>query len=152
MNIFSPDKLKAELETLRKLFVGNGFPTGIVQSTISRKLDRANLPIEPVKRTVVLQLPYIGNPSTVYGKRIAFAVEQCYKIVIVAPVFTTRKSADRLKESLPTTSQSNIIYQYKWHCGSGYVGKTTQILNIFHQCFARLQERSINFQTNIRLP
>ena len=86
--------------------------------------------VEPVKRTVVLQLPYIGNPSTVYGKRIVSAVEQCYKNVILAPVFTTRKVPIRaLKESLPTTSQSNIIYKYECHCGSGYVGKTTQVLN-----------------------
>ena len=33
-----------------------------------------------------------------------------------------------LKDALQTRALSNIIYLYECHCGSDYVGKTTQIL------------------------
>lgn len=131
INICSPDKLQAEIEKLKNLFLDNGFPGALVHSTISRKLDQANLPVQfgPEKRTVVVQLPYIGKPSHLYARRIATAVEQCYNGVTVASVFTTQKVPVRsLKEKLPTTANSNIIYQFECHCGSGYVGKTSQIL------------------------
>ena len=131
INICSANKIDGELATLQRLFVDNGFPVGIVQSTIRRKLTRTKQMLEsdPEKRSVVMRLPYIGKPSVIYGKRIASAVSRCYKSVNVATIFTTRKVPTRsLKDALPTPALSNVIYLYECHCGSDYVGKTTQIL------------------------
>ena len=131
IKICSVNKIDNELATLQRLFVENGFPVGIVQSTIRRKLDRTKQAVDsdPEIRTVVMRLPYIGKPSVVYGKRIASTVSRCYRSVSVVPIFTTRKVPTRaLKDALPTLASSNIIYLYECHCGSDYVGKTTQIL------------------------
>ena len=81
------------------------------------------------KRTVAVKLPFIGKPSVDYGKRIVAAVSRCYTSVKLTPIFTSRTVPIRpVKDVVPTLALSNVIYFYECHCGSGYVGKTTQIL------------------------
>ena len=64
-----------------------------------------------------------------YGKRIVAAVSRCYTSVKLTPIFTSRTVPIRpVKDVVPTLALSNVIYFYECHCGSGYVGKTTQIL------------------------
>ena len=78
---------------------------------------------------MAVKLPFIGKPSVEYGKRIVAAVSRCYTSVKLTPIFTSRTVPIRpVKDVVPTLALSNVIYFYECHCGSGYVGKTTQIL------------------------
>ena len=114
------------------MFEDNGFPSGVVKTTIWRKLESLQRRAEmgPKKRVVIVKLPYIGDTSSKYGSKIINAVSSCYWSVELRPIFTTRKIPIKsIKDVLPTPAKSDIIYFYECHCGSGYVGKTQQILS-----------------------
>ena len=134
LKICSPSKLNLELERLRKLFLNNGYPDGVVHSVINRKVESYNRQTTPYSDdsttgVVTIKLPYIGNPSVQYGRQISQAVSHCFKTVRLRSIFTTQKVPVRSgKDALPAPANSNIIYFFECHCGSGYVGRTSQIL------------------------
>ena len=131
--ICSPSKLDGELGRLKKLFSANGYPDAVVRSTIDRKmksLDR-DVVFGPSKCPVPVRLPYIGKPSQQFDRQISRAVSTCFGSVQVRAIFTTRRVPVRsLKDALPTPSISNVIYNYKCHCGCDYVGRTSQSLSV----------------------
>ena len=105
IKICSNNKLEGELDRLRGFFEDNGFPRGIVQATITRKLESTtkDAVFGPEKRTVAVKLPFIGKPSVDYGKRIVAAVSRCYTSVKLTPIFTSRTVPIRpVKDVVPT--------------------------------------------------
>ena len=131
VKICSRSKLANELERLKTLFRDNGFPDQVVQGTIDRKLKSVNSgrAADPEKSSVTIHLPFIGEPSVRYGRKISRAVNRCFDKVRLITIFTTQKVPVRsLKDVLPTSAESNIIYYFECHCGNGYVGKTSQTL------------------------
>ena len=66
-------------------------------------------------------------PVTLFELRIA--VENCYGSVALRTVFVFRQMlpASR-KDVLPAIQKSSVIYEYKCHCDSRYVGRTAQRL------------------------
>ena len=82
--------------------------------------------------TVYLHVPWLGNVSTRFEKQITTAVKRCYFAVEPRVVFTTRQLLPTTKKDvLPSHHSSNLIYEFKCHCDSRCVGRTSQ----------RLQER-----------
>ena len=64
--------------------------------------------------------------------QIKTAVKRCYFAVEPCVVYTTRQLLPVAKKNiLPALHQSNIVYQFLYHCDSRYVGRT----------FQRLQQR-----------
>ena len=77
----------------------------------------------------VLEGPWIGKPSTNLEKEVKTAMESCYGSVSTRLVFTsTRMLPVARKDVLPATQKSSVIYKYKCHCDSRYVGRTSQRL------------------------
>ena len=61
--------------------------------------------------------------------QIKTAVKRCYFAVEPCIVYTTRQLLPVAKKDvLPAFHQSNIVYQFLCHCGSRYVGRTSQRL------------------------
>ena len=61
--------------------------------------------------------------------QIKTAVKRCYFAVEPCIVYITRQLLPVAKKDvLPAFHQSNIVYQFLWHCDSRYVGRTSQKL------------------------
>ena len=81
------------------------------------------------KCPVYLRVPWIGKPSTNLEKEVKTAVESCYGSVSTRLVFTSKHMLPVAhKDVLPAIQKSFVIYEYKCHCDSRYVGQTSQQL------------------------
>ena len=76
-----------------------------------------------------LRVPWIGKLSTNLEKEVTTAVESCYGSDSTRLVFTSKRMLSvARKDVLPTTHKSFVIYEYKCHCDSRYVGQISQRL------------------------
>ena len=83
----------------------------------------------PEKCPVYLRVPWIGKPSITLEKEVKAAVESCYGSVSTRLIFTSERMLPvARKDVLPTIQKSFVIYEYKCHCDSRYVGRTSQRL------------------------
>ena len=94
-----------------------------------RKLLSSPLRFGPEKCPVYLRVPWIGKPSTNLEKEVKIAVESCYGSISTHLVFTSKHMLPvARKDVLPAIQKSFVIYEYKCHCDSWYVGRTSQRL------------------------
>ena len=64
-----------------------------------------------------------------FEKQITSAVKHCFSSVKPRVNFNTRQLLLAIKKDvLPSHHHSNVIYQFVCHCGSRYVGRTSQRL------------------------
>ena len=85
--------------------------------------------LDPKKCPVYLYLPWLSNVSIRYEMQIKTAVKRCYFVVEPCIVNTTRQLLPTVhKNVLPASHQSNMVYQFLFHCDSWYVGHTFQRL------------------------
>ena len=71
----------------------------------------------------------MDKPSTNLVKEVKTAVESCYDSVSTRLVFTSKRMLPAAcKDVLPTIQKSSVIYEYKCHCDSRYVVRTSQRL------------------------
>ena len=76
-----------------------------------------------------MRVPWIGYLSTNLEKEVTTAVESCYGSVSTRLVFTSRRMLPvARKDVLPIIQKSFAIYEYKCHCDSRYVERTSQRL------------------------
>ena len=76
-----------------------------------------------------LIVPWIGKPSINLEKEVKIAVKSCYDSVSTRLVFTFKRMLPvARKDVLRTIQKSFVIYEYKCHCYSRYVGRTLQRL------------------------
>ena len=76
-----------------------------------------------------LRVPWIGKTSTNLEKEVKTAVESCYGSVSTRLVFTSKRMLPvTRKNALPIIQKSFVIFEYKCHCDSRYVGRTSQRL------------------------
>ena len=77
-----------------------------------------------------LRVSWIGKPSTNLEKEVKTAEESCYGSLSIRLVFKSKRMLPvARKDVLPTTQKSFIIYEYKCHCDSRYVGRTSRRLH-----------------------
>ena len=83
----------------------------------------------PDKCPVYLRVIYTGKAALTLESNLRIAVENCYGSVTLRTVFVSRQmlSASR-KDVLPAIQMSSVMYEYKCHCDSRYVGRTAQRL------------------------
>ena len=77
------------------------------------------------KSVMYLRVRWIGKPSTNLEKEVKTAIESCYGFVITHLVFNSKRMLPvARKDFLPTIQKSFVIlvYEYKCHCDSRYVG------------------------------
>ena len=78
---------------------------------------------------VYLKLPWIGESSVKFDRKIKSSNTNCFGPVQPRVVFFTKRILPAIhKDVLPTFQQSNIVYEYVCHCNSRYVGRTSQRL------------------------
>ena len=79
----------------------------------------------------ILKLPYLGNISERFSKKISEEISQVFSSVHLRTVlYTDRPLSGIYKDVSPTHEKSNIIYKFSCHCGSDYVGKTSQRFHV----------------------
>ena len=129
--ICSKRGLNGEIEWIKKLQLDNGYPKYVINVQIAKKVGQ----FSTLKRfgrekcPVYLRVPYLGKPFTNLEKEIKTAVESCYGFLSSHLVFTSKRMLPvARKDVLPTNQKSFVIYEYKCHCDSRYVGRTSQRL------------------------
>ena len=131
LTICTKRRLNEEIERIKKILLNNGYPENVINAQITKKIAKFSsfkqFGLE--KCPVYLRVPCIGKLSTNLEKEVKTAVESCYSSVSTRLVFTSKRILPvARKDVLPTTQKSSVIYKYKCHCDSGYVGRTSQRL------------------------
>jgi len=109
---------------------------GYPEKIIDRVVEQTTCPkstkfFGPEKCPVYIRLPCFGQASERFTHRLSKEIENVYHTIKLRPVFGTRKPLNGTnKDVSPTHKKSNIIYKFSCHCGSGYVGKTSQRFHI----------------------
>ena len=79
--------------------------------------------------TAFLRLLWIGRQSSQFRTKILDVIVKGFPRVRTRVVFTTSKVfSGRGRDVLPTTSLSDVVYEFTCRCNRTYVGKTSQIL------------------------
>ena len=133
IKICSPCKFDDEIEFIVKMFLDLGYPEFEINNTIKKCLELSNNPrvFGPEKCPVYLRLPYIGNVSGRFEKQLRDIVGKTYGSVRLRTVYKTRKLLTGInKDVSPTHDKNNVIYKFKCHCDSEYVGRTSQRFHI----------------------
>ena len=123
------DEIKFIQSTLSK----NGYPLSVLDGVVNDvmiKFDRASR--YTVNRWLVyLRLLYIGTRGERLAKSITTAVGRCYFSAAVRVIFQTRTAfVSMRKDVLPPQHINSVIYKYKCSCGSDYVGRTSNRLDL----------------------
>ena len=74
-----------------------------------------------------LRVPWIGKPFTNLERVVKTAVESCYGSVSTCLVITSKPMLPVVRKDI-LKKKSFVIYEYKCHCDSRYVGRTFQRL------------------------
>ena len=76
-----------------------------------------------------VKLPWIGENSLKFERKIKLSINNCFGAVQPRVVFSTRQILPAiLKDVLPTFQQSNVVYEYMCQY-SQYVGRMSQRLH-----------------------
>ena len=129
--ICTKNKLKQEIDFIKKILLDNGYPEDIVLKHISKKIAQfsAAKPFGPEKCPVYLRAPWIGSASQQLEHQVKSAVQNCYGAVSPRLIFSSQCMLPAAKKDvLPANQRSMVIYEYVCHCDSRYVGRTTQRL------------------------
>ena len=119
---------------------------------MKRALTPANQPIGPKRCPIYLRLPWKGNVSEIWEKRIRRTVEPVQRCCEVKIIFSSKPMLpNACKDRLPTHAMSNVIYLFECRCRARYVGKTTQRLEarIKQHVPANLRKKVNNTDKNV---
>ena len=111
LKICSKSALKHELENIRSILVKNGYPEFLIDSRISKKLLRFQQSTKegPKKCPVYLKLPWIGENSLKFERKIKLSINNCFGAVQPRVIFSIRRILPAIhKDVLPTFQQSNV--------------------------------------------
>ena len=121
---------------VKSILYNNSYPEAIVRRTIDRKIETFKKTTEdivveqPAKTPVYLRLPYIGQLSDHFRKKITTAIKRCYDKVNPRVILTSRVMLpSSVKDVLPAHERSHLIYLFTCSCESAYVGRTNQRLS-----------------------
>ena len=124
-------RLNGEIERIKKILLNNDYSKNVINAQITKKSAQFSSfkRFVPQQCRVYLRVPWIGKPSTNLEKEVITAVESCYGSVSTRLVVTSKRILPvARKDVLPTTQKRFVIYEYKCHCDSRYVGRTSQRL------------------------
>ena len=131
--ICSKDNLDEEVKTIKKILTQNGYPERLVARIIENKIKSFQNPLPPKgpnKAPVYMKLPYIGNVSEVYRKRIKSAIAKCFGDSVSPRIHLISKPMLKTatKDVLSKTKQSSVLYRFNCSCESSYIGRTSRSL------------------------
>ena len=126
---FLGDGIKLIKSTLSK----NGYPLSVLDGVVNDvmiKFDRVSR-CTVNRCPVYLRLPYIGSRGERLAKSITTAVGRCYFLAAVRVIFQTHTAfVSMRKDVLPPHHINSVIYKYTCSCGSDYVGRTSNRLDL----------------------
>ena len=125
--ICSKSFLHQELDTIRSLFLKNGYSESLIKARISKKIQQFQKhPTEgPQRCPVYLKLPWIGETSIIFEKKIKSNILNCFLRVQPRVIFSTRRILPAIhKDVLPASQQSMVVHQFVCRCKCRYVGRT----------------------------
>ena len=95
LKICSKSSLQQELDTIKSLFLKNNYPESVINARISKKiLQFQKYLIEgPQRCPVYLKLPWIGQTSVIFKKKIKSRILNCFSTVQPRVIFTTRRNS-----------------------------------------------------------
>ena len=109
-----------------KTFIGNGYPRAFVRSASKQRTPR-----EPddnddseTERPPMAYLPYVAGVS----ERIRKVCRDFNIRTVFKSGPTLRSLLTKVKDPLPTTKQSNVVYEVPCTCGKVYIGETKRRL------------------------
>ena len=123
--------LNAQIKPMKKILLHHGYPKNITNAQIAKKIAQFSTlkRLGPEECPVYLRVPWIGKPFTNLVKEVKTAMESCYGSVSTRLAFTSKRMLPvARKDVLPAIQKSFVIYEYKCHCDSRYVGRTSQRL------------------------
>ena len=140
---FLSDEIKLIKPTLSK----NGYPLSVLDGVVHDvmiKFDRVDK-CTVNKCPVYLRLPYMGSRGEKFAKSITMAVGKCSFSAAIRVIFRTRTAfVSMRKHVLPPHHINSVIYKYTWSCGSGYIDRTSNRLNL--RIKQHLQDRILNLE------
>lgn len=131
LRICSKSRLKEEINRIKSILLENGYPESFVLKQISKKITQFSSPrrFGPDKCPVYLRVIYTGKASLTLENNVRTAVGSCYGSVATRIVFVSKQMMPATrKDVLPANQKSSVVYEYKCHCDSRYVGRTSQRL------------------------
>ena len=131
VSICSQRRLQEELDKIKTILLDNGYPDDVVDLNIARRVEllkRGKLH-GPRPCPLYMKLPWIGDKSVVFEKKLKNAVRFCFNAGSLRVIFsTTPLMKINIKDPLPTLARSNVVYNFECLCEKRYVGRTTQRL------------------------
>ena len=131
VSICSPATLDEEIDRITQILKGNGYPEDLVVKTIQFHRDKLTTPkmFGPQRCPVPIKLPFLGLTSSKCERELKVMTRQCFYSVEPRVIFTSRPILSHvLKDHIPETDTSLVIYQFECCCKSNYVGKTRRRL------------------------
>ena len=104
---------------LMKTFIGNGYPRAFVRSALKQRTPREPDDNE-TERPPMAYLPYVAGIS----ERIRKVCRDFNIRTVFKSRPTLRSLLTKVKDPLPTTKQSNVVYDVPCTCGKVYIGET----------------------------
>ena len=139
--------LDDEIKFIRSTLSKNGYPLSVLDGVVHDviiKFDKASR-CTVNKCPIYLRLPYIGSRGEKFAKSITTVVGKCYFSASVRVIFQTRTASVSIrKDVLPSHHINSVIYKYTCSCGSNYIGKTSNLLNL--RIEQHLPARILNFE------
>ena len=119
LRICSPSLLELELDFIKSVFLENGYPLEVIQSSIKAvQLQQKKDPVfGPEKCPVYLKLPYIGMAAKRFKIAVQRSVHNEYHNARAVVIFQARKMLPNLsKDVLPLLDTTNVIYKFMCCC------------------------------------
>ena len=131
--ICSKVKLNEEINNIKSIFGSLGYPLEIIEKAINKTISKLDSPTKhgPNKCSIYLRLPYLGKEAKLLENQITETVNKTFGAVNLRISHSTRKPLNGIvKDLTPDQENCNIIYKYKCHCDSVYIGRTSQQFHI----------------------
>ena len=125
-----------EIDSLRKMFSKNGYPSTVFNKTVDKFLSSRDRPQESSVETendqkLFLKVPFIGKSSVNFSRKISGLIKNKFKLDVNV-LYDTCKigSFFSLKSQTPKALLSNVVYQFKCKHDANltYLGKTKRHL------------------------
>ena len=129
---------KSEVDKLRRMFAANGYPRTFFNNTLEKFLTSQEMvevdnldKVEEIDRRHIFGVPWVGNASRDYKKKITELIKQ-YLEVDISTYYTSTKVSSffSLKSSTPHGLKARIVYKFECLSDSDtyYIGKSKRHL------------------------
>ena len=113
---------------MKSIFWPNGYLKRILDKAFNQ--NEKDKPVGPAKYLVYLKHSWIGQISETFGQSIKLVTEQTFFVARFVGIVSTKTILPPThKESLPASSSSCVVYEFKCEYGSRCVGRTDQRLS-----------------------